>query len=86
MAEINRSELRKIIMTALYQISVYKSNKIKYDIKDVIKEMEKKITEKKESLGNDYQKSPNNAKFLRNRLDSSIKIFEKYFALNNNGL
>ncbi len=39
MAEINRSELRKIIMTSLYQISVYKSNKIKYDIKDVIKEL-----------------------------------------------
>ena len=39
MAEINRSELRKIIMTSLYQISVYKSNKIKYNIKDVIKEL-----------------------------------------------
>lgn len=39
MAETNRSELRKIIMTSLYQISVYKSNKIKYDIKDVIKEL-----------------------------------------------
>ena len=39
MKETNRSELRKIIMTALYQISVYKSNKIKYDIKDVIKEL-----------------------------------------------
>lgn len=38
MAEINRSELRKIIMTILYQISVYDSNKIKYDVKDVIKE------------------------------------------------
>ena len=33
-----RSELRKIIMTILYQISVYDSNKIKYDVKDVIKE------------------------------------------------
>ena len=30
MADINRSELRKIIMTILYQISVYDSNKIKY--------------------------------------------------------
>ena len=38
MTEINRSELRKIIMTRLYQISVYDSNKIKYDVKDVIKE------------------------------------------------
>lgn len=39
MADINRSELRKIIMTALYQISVYKSNKIKYDTNDVIKDL-----------------------------------------------
>lgn len=39
MKDTNRSELRKIIMTALYQISVYKSNKIKYDIKGVIKEL-----------------------------------------------
>jgi len=39
MAETNRSELRKIIMTSLYQISVYKSNKINYDIKNVIKEL-----------------------------------------------
>jgi len=39
MAESNRSELRKIIMTSLYQISVYKANKIKYDIKKVIKEL-----------------------------------------------
>ena len=38
MTEINRSELRKIIMTILYQISVYDSNKIKYDVKDVMKE------------------------------------------------
>ena len=38
MKETNRSELRKIIMTVLYQVSVYKSNKLKYDIKDVIKE------------------------------------------------
>lgn len=39
MKETNRSELRKIIMTVLYQISVYKSNKINYDIKNVIKEL-----------------------------------------------
>ena len=37
--ESNRSELRKIIMTVLYQISVYKSNKINYDIKEVIKKL-----------------------------------------------
>ena len=40
MAEINRSEWRKIIMTCLYQISVYKSNKIKYEKKKVIKELQ----------------------------------------------
>lgn len=39
MAEINRSELRKIIMTALYQMSVYDSNKIEYEPKTVIKEL-----------------------------------------------
>lgn len=39
MTDMNRSELRKIIMTALYQISVYQSNKITYDVKDVIKEL-----------------------------------------------
>ena len=39
MADINRSELRKIIMTALYQISVYKLTKIKYDTNEVIKEL-----------------------------------------------
>lgn len=39
MAEMNRSELRKIIMTALYQISVYESNKIIYDVNEVIKEL-----------------------------------------------
>ena len=39
MADINRSELRKIIMTALYQIRVYKSTKIKYDTNEVIKEL-----------------------------------------------
>ena len=39
MADIYRSELRKIIMTALYQISVYKSSKIKYDTNEVIKEL-----------------------------------------------
>lgn len=39
MAETNRSELRKIIMTSLYQISVYKSNNINYNVKDVIKEL-----------------------------------------------
>lgn len=39
MKETNRSELRKIIMTVLYQIGVYKSNKINYDVKEVIKEL-----------------------------------------------
>ena len=39
MKETNRSELRKKIMTILYQISVYKSNKINYEVNEVIKEV-----------------------------------------------
>ena len=35
---MNRSELRKKIMTILYQIFLYDSNNIEYDVKDVIKE------------------------------------------------
>lgn len=35
---LNRSELRKIIMTILYQISMYEKNNIAYDIDAVIKE------------------------------------------------
>ena len=35
----NRSELRKKIMTILYQISIYEKNKIEYNIDDVIKEV-----------------------------------------------
>lgn len=34
----NRSELRKIIMTILYQIIVYDKNNIKYNIDEVIKD------------------------------------------------
>ncbi len=39
METLNRSELRKLIMTILYQINVYEKNKIKYEIDDVIKEV-----------------------------------------------
>lgn len=35
---MNRSELRKIIMTILYQVNVYNKNNIVYDIEKVIKE------------------------------------------------
>jgi len=35
----NRSELRKKIMTILYQISVYQKGKIDYNVDDVIKEV-----------------------------------------------
>lgn len=35
----NRSELRKKIMTILYQISVYELGKIKYNLEDIIKEV-----------------------------------------------
>ena len=35
---LTRSELREKIMTILYQIDLYKQNKIEYNIDDVIKE------------------------------------------------
>ena len=35
--ELNRSELRKKIMTILYQISICEQNKITYDLNDLIK-------------------------------------------------
>ena len=35
---MTRTELRKKIMTILYQIFLYDSNKIEYEVKDVIKE------------------------------------------------
>lgn len=38
MEALNRSELRKIIMTILYQTIVYDKNKMKYNLDDVIKE------------------------------------------------
>ena len=34
----NRSELREKIMTIIYQISLYKKNKIDFDVNNVIKE------------------------------------------------
>jgi len=36
---MNRSELRKLIMTILYQVNVYEKNKMDYKIEDVIKEV-----------------------------------------------
>ncbi len=38
MEQLNRSELRKITMTILYQIIVYDKNKIQYDINDIIRQ------------------------------------------------
>ena len=35
---MNRTELRKKIMTILYQIFLYESNRIDYKVEDVIKE------------------------------------------------
>ena len=35
---VKRSELREKIMTIIYQISLYKRNKIDYDVDEVIKE------------------------------------------------
>ena len=37
MEQVNRSELRKMIMTILYQISIYKQSGIPYDVLSVIK-------------------------------------------------
>ena len=39
MEQLTRSELRKNIMTILYQINVYTLNKIEYSVEDVIKEV-----------------------------------------------
>ena len=39
MKQLTRSELRKNIMTILYQIQVYTTNKIEYDVEDIIKEV-----------------------------------------------
>lgn len=39
MEQKSRSELRKDIMTILYQINIYENNKIDYKIEDVIKEV-----------------------------------------------
>lgn len=39
MEQKNRTELRKLIMTILYQKNVYDKNKMKYDINEVIKEV-----------------------------------------------
>ena len=39
MEQTNRSELRKKIMTILYQISIYEQNKIEYDTEKVIKDV-----------------------------------------------
>lgn len=35
----NRSELRKKIMTILYQINIYSNNNMKYNVDDIIKEV-----------------------------------------------
>ena len=39
MEQANRSQLRKYIMTILYQINVYNKNKMTYDIAKIIKEV-----------------------------------------------
>lgn len=36
---LNRSELRKKIMTILYQVNVYETNKVSYDIEEIIKDV-----------------------------------------------
>ncbi|MBR1717949.1 MAG: transcription antitermination factor NusB [Bacilli bacterium] len=39
MEQLNRSELRKKIMTILYQVNIYKNNKISYNLENVINEV-----------------------------------------------
>lgn len=39
MEQMNRSELRKLIMTILYQINVYDKNKMQYEIENIIREV-----------------------------------------------
>lgn len=39
MEQLTRSELRKNIMTILYQVNVYETNKVEYNIEDIIKEV-----------------------------------------------
>lgn len=39
MEQLTRSELRKKIMTILYQINVYDINKMEYNVDDIIKEV-----------------------------------------------
>ena len=39
MEKLNRTELRKKIMTILYQINVYKKSKMEYNVEEVIKEV-----------------------------------------------
>ena len=39
MENLTRSELRKHIMTILYQINVYRKNKMTYDVESIIKEV-----------------------------------------------
>ena len=37
--DLTRSELRKKTMTILYQINVYDTNKVKYDVEDIIQDV-----------------------------------------------
>ena len=39
MEQLNRSELRKKIMTILYQVNIYKNSKISYNLENVINEV-----------------------------------------------
>ena len=60
----------------IYQIVFQKKN-IKFSSKDdLIHELEAKIHIFKQ--GSSHTKSPNNLGYLRNRIDSSIEIYEKY--------
>ena len=68
MEHLTRTDLRKNIMTILYQINVYKTNKIKYDVDDVIKEVN--------PIDNEFVKDM--VYGVNNKLDELDSIANKY--------
>ena len=71
MEQLTRSELRKNIMTILYQINVYSANKIEYDVDSIIKEVN--------PIDNEFVKDM--VYGVNNKLDELDSIANKY--LNN---
>ena len=68
MEHLTRSDLRKNIMTILYQINVYKVNKIEYNIDDIIKEVN--------PIDNEYVKDK--VYGVNNKINELDEIANKY--------